>query len=82
MKAFFQSEEAGTFYTLTEAQKINSFENVIKDPTDINFYIAEKREWKKLPTNQQTFNAYYNSMSASYGGLQSLVRQPCSRITK
>ena len=28
VKAFFQLEEAGPFYTLTESQKINSFENV------------------------------------------------------
>ena len=73
MSAFFQLEEAVPAYMFTEAKKINTFENWLKDPTDIDFSIIEKREWNKLPANQQTFDTYYNSMSESYGRLQILV---------
>ena len=41
-----------------------------------------KMEWKKIPTNQQNLDTYYNSMSVSYWGLQSLVHPPRSRVTQ
>ena len=81
-KAFFQLQEVGPVYTFTEAQKINSFENGIKDPTAIKFSITEKGGWNKLPENKQTFDTYYNSMSESYGRLQSLVHPPGYRFTQ
>ena len=67
---------------LTKVQMINSFENEIKEPTDINFSIKSKSWWNKLPKNQQTFDTYYNSMSASYGRLQRLVHTPGSIVTQ
>ena len=42
-------------YTLTESHKINSSENGLKEPIDINFSVASKREWNKIPANQQKF---------------------------
>ena len=65
-----QLEESGHFYTILEAQNINSFENGLKGTKDINFSITEKRKWNKLPNNQPTFYTYYNFISASYGRLQ------------
>ena len=81
-KVFFQLEEAGPVYTLTEDQNTNSFENGLTEPTAINFYIAKKREWKKLPKNPENFDTYYNSISASYGIIQSLVHPHGSRFTQ
>ena len=54
-KAFVQLEEVGPVYTLKEDPKINSFENGLKETTDINFSIRSKSKWKKLPSNQNTF---------------------------
>ena len=65
----------------TEYQMINSFENGLKEPTDINFSITEKRDWNKLSANQHAFDTYYNSMSASCGVIKSLVYPPSSRVT-
>ena len=81
-KEFFQLEEGGPVYTLTEAQKINSFENGIKEPTYIHFSVTEKSEWNKLPTNRQTFDIYYDSMSESYGRFQILANPHGYRVTQ
>ena len=62
VKSFFQLEEAGPVYTLTEAQNINLFENGLNDSTAIKFPITEKRKWNKILENQHTFDTYYNSM--------------------
>ena len=79
-KPFVQLEESDPVYTLSEAQNINEFENRLKDNRAINFSITAKRERNKLPTNHQTFDTYYNSISESYGILQSLVHSPGSRV--
>ena len=67
---------------MTKAHKISSFENGLKEPTYINFPVTEKREWNKLPANQQTFDTYYKSMSVSYGRFQSLVHPRVSIVTQ
>ena len=82
VKEFLQLEETGPVYTLTEAQKLNSFGNGLKGLTYINFSITSKREWKKLPANQQTFDTYYNSMLESYGRIKTLVYKPVYIVTK
>ena len=81
VKEFLQLEETGPVYTLTEAQKLNSFGNGLKGLTYINFSITSKREWKKIPANQQTFDTYYNSMLESYGIIQTLIYTPVYRVT-
>ena len=67
---------------LKKVHMINSFENQIKEPTAINFFMKAKRYWNKLPINQQTFDTYYNSMSESQVSLQRLVHTPGSIVTK
>ena len=39
-KAFFQLEESGHVYALPEGKKINSFDNLLKEPTAIKFPIT------------------------------------------
>ena len=67
---------------LTESQNTNSFENRIKEPKYINFSITGKMEQNNLTANQQTFDTYYNYMSASYWRLQSLVNPTGYRVTQ
>ena len=81
-KSFLYLEEAGPVYTFSDAQKTNSFENGLKEPTAIKFSATAKREWNKLPANHQSFDTYYNSMSASYEILQYLIYLTKSRVTQ
>ena len=81
-KAFVDLDEAGSVYALSEAQKINTFENGLREQTVISFSIAAKREWNQLPDVEQTFDAYYNSLSASYSRQQGLLHPPGSRVSQ
>ena len=60
---FLSSYRNQVIYTcLEEAQNTNSFENGLKEPTDTNLSITEKKDQNKIPADQQNFDTYYNSI--------------------
>ena len=71
--AFNMLEEAGPAHALREAQKITAFTNGIRDAEATRCAINARKEISSLPLNQQTFDKYFNSLSADLNTFQTLT---------
>ena len=78
-RSFNTLDDAGAVYTLTEEQKINSFESGIKESVAVSYAIQARREWNTLLPNEQTFEKYYTIFSSLYTRHNSLTRNHLSR---
>lgn len=56
---------SGPDYALTEIQKIQKFEEGIKEVNAIKYCIDAKKDFDTLPPDQRTFDEYYNLFSAA-----------------
>ena len=78
-KAFNDLDDAGGVYSLTEEQKINKFENGLREEKSIGYSITARKEWGQLAGNRNTFEQYFTLFSASLGKHNSLVNQNINR---
>ena len=74
-KAFNDLDDAGGVYSLTEEQKINRFENGLREEKSIGYSISARKEWNQLVGNNKTFEQYFTIFSASLGKHNSLANQ-------
>ena len=47
-------------YALNDTNKINTFEQGLKDPQAIHWCIISKERWEIFPPAEQTFDRFYN----------------------
>ena len=71
--AFNMLEEAGPAHALREAQKITAFTNGIRDAEATRCAINARKEISALPIHEQTFDRYFNSLSADLNTFQTLT---------
>jgi len=71
--AFNMLGEAGPAHALHKAQKITAFTNGIRDAEATRCAINARKEISALPINEQTFDRYFNSLSADLNTFQTLT---------
>jgi hypothetical protein len=64
--AFNRLHEAGAAHVLNDEQKVNHFEQGLREPASIDYAVNAKREWNRLPVESKTFEEFYNIFAASY----------------
>ena len=80
-KAFNDLALAGPTHALNEEKKVMTFEQGLRDPTAISWYITAKDRWNALPPHEQTFDAFYNEFS-KYMNKFKVLSIPESRVSR
>ena len=81
--AFNDLNNAGPEYHLTDPQKIVKFEAGLQEDTAIRYAIDAKSTFDRLPTNEQTFDRYYNIFSSLVTKYTTLMsKSPSSSNTR
>ena len=70
--AFNKLSKCGPEHQISEHQKIMRFQANIKEKEATKFAISAKKDWDNLPVPNQTFDNFYNSVSAD---LSTYLRQ-------
>ena len=67
------SDPTGTQHALSEPQKITKFIDGLKDIDSIRFAQAARRDLRRLPILDQTFETFFNDMSGELTSFQTLA---------
>jgi hypothetical protein len=63
--AFNRLKEAGPAHELNDEQKVNHFEQGLREPASIDYAIHAKREWNRLPRIEKTFESFFNVFAST-----------------
>ena len=70
---FTDLSHAGPSHYLNEHQRVINVENSLQNNSAIRYHIDAKNEWYALPVPEQTFNKFYNLLSANFSKFKYMI---------